>query len=284
MKLLYTLIIFNIFLFSVTFPKDKYPHFSDKNKQLEFSTLKLTVSKVNKRISTIQGGGAEFSSLELYNSLVDTLSSISILNVNEIETDFLFEYEYEIKQNNMVLDDIRFLRIVGLFEKADSTLINYQNLLIQYYNSKAFFYSDAAQSMKILEKNEYKSNVEKNELKTLKKMFISSISYLMIQNYNLQECIDNHDCNHFNNSFSGDRSKSYQRNDLIIKSSYGLILSYFFYDFFKDYLSIKSNYKESTYYKFEEKQPLLIQKLNREEVDILINHYNRLIYNNIQNK
>ena len=283
MKLLYPLIILNIFLFSSAFPQNEYPYFSDKNKQLEFSTLKLTVSKVNKRISTIQGGGAEFSSLELYNSLVDTLSSISILNVNEIETDFLFEYEYEIKQNNMVLDDIRFLRIVGLFEKADSTLINYQDLLIQYYNSKAFFYSDAAQSMKILEKNEYKRNVGKNELKTLKKMFISSISYLMIQNYNFQGCIDDHECNHFN-SFSGDGSKSYKRNDLIIKSSYGLILSYFFYDFFKDYLSIKSNYKESTYYKFEEKQPLLIQKLNPEEVDILINHYNRLIYNNIQNK
>jgi hypothetical protein len=59
----------------------------------------------------------------------------------------------------MVLDDIRFLRIVGLFEKADSALINDQDLLIQYYNSKAFFYSDSAQSMKIVEKNEDRNSV-----------------------------------------------------------------------------------------------------------------------------
>ena len=136
MKLLYTFIIF---LFSFTFPQDEYPHFSDENKQIEFSKLKLTVSKVNKQIATIQGGGAEFSSLELYDSLINTLSSIPTLIINEIETDFLFEYEYEIKQNNIVLDDIRFLRIVGLFEKADSALINYQDLLVQYYNAKAFF-------------------------------------------------------------------------------------------------------------------------------------------------
>ena len=68
MKLLYTFIIFNIFLFSFTFPQDKYPQFSDEKKQFEFSKLKLTVSKIDKRIVNIQGGGAEFSSLELYNS------------------------------------------------------------------------------------------------------------------------------------------------------------------------------------------------------------------------
>ena len=284
MKHLYTLIIFNIFLFSFAFPQDEYPHFSDENKQIEFSKLKLTVSKVNKQIATIQGGGAEFSSLELYESLVNTLRSIPLLNINEIETDFLFEYEYEIKQNNIVLDDIRFLRVVGLFEKADTALINYQNSLIQYYNSKAFFYSDSAQSMKIIEKKDYKKKVEKNELKTLKKMFISSISYLMIQNYNHQKCIDDHGCNHFNNSFSGNGSKSYERNNLIIKSSYGLILSYFLYDFLKNYSSIKSNYEESKFYKFEEKQPLLSQQLDPEGMNILIQNYNRLIYNNLQRK
>ena len=284
MKLLYTFIIFIIFLFSFTFPQDEYPHFSDENKQIEFSKLKLTVSKVNKQLATIQGGGAEFSSLELYDSLINTLSSIPTLIINEIETDYLFEYEYEIKQNNIVLDDIRFLRIVGLFEKADSALINYQDLLVQYYNAKAFFYSDSAQSMKVIEEIEFKKNVEKNELKTLKKMFISSIFYLMIQNYNLQECIDNYDCKHFNNSFSGDGAKSYRKNDLIIKSSYGLILSYFLYNFFKDYSSIKSNYKESKYYKFEETQPLLSQKLDPEGIDVLIQNYNRLIYNHLQSK
>ena len=90
MKLLYTFIIFIIFLFSFTFPQDEYPHFSDENKQIEFSKLKLTVSKVNKQIATIQGGGAEFSSLELYDSLINTFSSISTLNINAIETDFFF--------------------------------------------------------------------------------------------------------------------------------------------------------------------------------------------------
>ena len=136
--------------------------------------------------------------------------------------------------------------------------------------------------MKVIEEIEFKKNVEKNELKTLNKMFISSIFYLMIQNYNLQECIDDYECKHFNNSFSGNGAKSYRKNDLIIKSSYGLILSYFLYNFFKDYSSIKSDYEESKYYKYEEKQPLLSQKLDTEEIDTLIQHYNRLIYNNLQ--
>lgn len=284
MKLLYSLIIPNIFLFSFTFPQDEYPHFSDENKQMEFSKLKLTVSTVNKQITTIQGGGAEFSSLELYDSLINSLNSIPTLNINDIETDFLFEYEYEIHQNNRILDDISFLRIVGLFEKADSILINYQNSLIQYYKSKAFFYSDSSQSMKILEKNNFKKNVEKNELSTLKKMFISSIFYLIIQNYNHQECIDNPKCKKFNNNFSGDESKPYQKNDLIIKSSYGLILSYFLYDFYKDYLSIKSNHEESKYYNFEKNQPLLRQKLSLEQIELLIENYNTFIYSHLQSR
>ena len=83
-------------------------------------------------------------------------------------------------------------------------------------------------------------STKKNELNTLKRMFLSSILYLMIQNYNHQECVDNPKCKQFNNNFSGDGSKPYQKNDLIIKSSYGLILSYFLYNFFKDYLSFLS--------------------------------------------
>ena len=71
---------------------------------------------------------------------------------------------------------------------------------------------------------------------------------------------------------------------MIIKSSYGLILSYFLYNLFKDYSSIKSNYEESKYYKFEETQPLLIQKLDPEEIDVLVQNYNRLIYNHLQSK
>ena len=77
---------------------------------------------------------------------------------------------------------------------------------------------------------------------------------------------------------------TYQKNDLIIKSSYGLILSYFLYNSFKDYSSIKSEYEESKYYKFEEKQPLLNQKIDPEEIDVLIQNYNRLIYDNLQSK
>ena len=68
----------------------------------------------------------------------------------------------------------------------------------------------------------------------------------------------------------------------MIKSSFGLTTCYLFYNSIKNYFSIKSNFVESKYYKFEDEQPILIQKLHPEEIDTLLDNYNKIIYDNVQ--
>jgi len=186
---------------SFILPENKYLPFNEKQKQEKFLKLKLSVSKFKNNAGMIQGGGAEFSSIEIYNDLINTLQNIKGLNIDKIETDFIFEYKHEIIQNNIILDDIKFLRIVGQFERADSTLTNYKKKLIDYYQSKAFFYSDSAEAIKIAKLNEVKRGTKKNELSLFRKMFLSSAAYLSLSDYNIQKCINDDNCNNLNERF-----------------------------------------------------------------------------------
>ena len=144
-----------LFSLSILLPDENSFKFKDDIDKRKFQQLKLSVSEGEYTIGEIQGGGAEFSSIDIYKRLNKSLSEIKNLKKNQIETQFKFTYKYEITQGGVVLDDIRFLRIIGEFDKADSLLDIYKKKLIKYYESKAFFYSDSGQTIREIEKNKY---------------------------------------------------------------------------------------------------------------------------------
>ena len=175
-----------LFSLSILLPDENSFKFKDDIDKHKFQQLKLSVSEAEYTIGEIQGGGAEFSSIDIYKRLNKSLNEIKNLKKNQIETQFKFSYKYEITQGGVVLDDIRFLRIIGKFDKADSLLDIYKKKLIKYYESKAFFYSDSGQTIMENEKNKSKNNIKTNEMKMLKNLILASFAYLSVNNYNIQ--------------------------------------------------------------------------------------------------
>ena len=270
-----------LFSLSILLPDENSFKFKDDIDKRKFQQLKLSVSEAEYTIGEIQGGGAEFSSIDIYKRLNKSLSEIKNLKKNQIETQFKFAYKYEITQGGVVLDDIRFLRIIGKFDKADSLLDIYKKKLIKYYESKAFFYSDSGQTIMENEKNKYKNNIKTNEMKMLKNLILASFAYLSINNYNIQQCINDNDCSFLTNDFDGIKEKTYEKNDLILKSSFLLVYSYIIYDFFDKKFINKRNFEKSYFFEFNNNQPILEQKLNFGEIKILIEEYNNALYESI---
>lgn len=267
-----------LFSLSILLPDENSFKFKDDIDKRKFQQLKLSVSEGEYTIGEIQGGGAEFSSIDIYKRLNKSLSEIKNLKKNQIETQFKFAYKYEITQGGVVLDDIRFLRIIGEFDKADSLLDIYKKKLIKYYESKAFFYSDSGQTIREIEKNKYENNIKTNEMKMLKNLILASFAYLSINNYNIQQCINDNDCSFLTNDFDGIKEKTYEKNDLILKSSFLLVYSYIIYDFFDKKFINKRNFEKSYFFEFNNNQPIIEQKLNFDEIKILIDEYNNALY------
>lgn len=271
-----------LFSISTLLPYENSFKFSDEIDKNKFQKLKLSVSEREYTLGEIQGGGAEFSSIDIYKHLNKSLNQIKNLNKSEIETQFKFAYKFEITQGDVVLDDIRFLRIIGKFDKADSLLNIYKKTLIKYYESKAFFFSDSGATIREIEKNKYKENIKMNEMRMLKKLILVSLAYLSITNYNIQQCINDNDCSFLINDFDGIKQKIYEKNDLILKSSFLIIYSYIIYDFIdKKYIN-KRNFEKSQYFQFINEQPILEQKLNFDEIKILIENYNNALYESLK--
>ena len=267
-----------LFSLSILLPDENSFKFKDDIDKHKFQQLKLSVSEAEYTIGEIQGGGAEFSSIDIYKRLNKSLNEIKNLKKNQIETQFKFSYKYEITQGGVVLDDIRFLRIIGEFDKADSLLDIYKKKLIKYYESKAFFYSDSGQTIREIEKNKYENNIKTNEMKMLKNLILASFAYLSINNYNIQQCINDNDCSFLTNDFDGIKEKTYEKNDLILKSSFLLVYSYIIYDFFDKKFINKRNFEKSYFFEFNNNQPIIEQKLNFDEIKILIDEYNNALY------
>ena len=54
-------------------------------------------------------------------------------------------------------------------------------------------------------------------MKMLKNLILASFAYLSINNYNIQQCINDNECSFLTNDFDGIKQKTYEKNDLILK-------------------------------------------------------------------
>ena len=130
------IILISLFgLMSFSFTQDIYPFFSDPLKQLEFEEKRIYVKEESGERTLISGGDS-------YTALANPLGTIFleqdpdyIAKNNPIKTEIEYWYNFEIKQNNNLLTEIEFLTIIGLEDKANIIISDFQKLMNEYNNS-----------------------------------------------------------------------------------------------------------------------------------------------------
>ena len=130
----YISIIF-IFLYSFALCQDEYPYFTNVVKQLEFEERKIEINEVNEKEMYISGGGSEFNWLSILNPYLGSYDQQPLyLNSNQ-ETNYRYIYTFEISQNGRIISELEFLKVVGLQERFDKVVNDY-NTEVDEYNKK----------------------------------------------------------------------------------------------------------------------------------------------------
>tara|TARA_Y100001970_G_scaffold220949_1_gene271475 strand:+ start:832 stop:1551 length:720 start_codon:yes stop_codon:yes gene_type:complete len=115
--------------------QDEYPYFSDPLKQLAFEEKRIYIKEESGERTLISGGDS-------YTALANPLGTIFldqdpdyIAKNNPIITEIEYWYNFEIKQNNKLLTEIEFLSIIGLDDKVNLIVSDFEELMIEYNNS-----------------------------------------------------------------------------------------------------------------------------------------------------
>ena len=128
---------FLIILIALSFglTQDEYPNFSDPLKQLAFEEKRIYVKEESGERTKTFGGG---SKLTLANPLYGLYgeSPHFISKSNPTFSNIEYWYNFEIKQNNIILDELSFLEIIGLKDKANQILDAYKEA--DSYNRKVY--------------------------------------------------------------------------------------------------------------------------------------------------
>ena len=104
------LLVLSLFL-SVFIANDEYPYFTDVSKQLEFEERRIYVNEVEKK-EMILSGGSQYNLYHLFDKNQPAIVA------GDIETSYKYSYNFEIVQNNVFLDELSFLKIIGLEDRA----------------------------------------------------------------------------------------------------------------------------------------------------------------------
>ena len=129
-KMLIYLLI-NSFLFCA----DEYPYFTNVVKQLEFEERKIEINEVNEKEMYISGGGSEFNWLSILNPYLDSYTQQPLYLNSDQKTSYRYIYTFEITQNGRIIPELEFLKIVGLQDRFDK-IVNEYNAEVEVYNKK----------------------------------------------------------------------------------------------------------------------------------------------------
>ena len=110
--------------------KDIYPYFTDPKDQLNFEEQRIYIKDVSNQRQIISGGGDRFNWWSL---LIE--SEPRYLNA-PITTSFYYDYSFEILQNGKQLNEVEFLRLIGLNDKANKIISNHKVSLENWENTK----------------------------------------------------------------------------------------------------------------------------------------------------
>ena len=140
MKTLIKILCLSSFLFA----EDVYPYLSNPSKQLEFEKIRIYIEEVEEKEMYISGGSQTI--------LLDAYEKKEGFTINQqmttdaIQTDYRYIYNFEIKQNNKVFNELDLLFGIGLTEEAGKIINN--------YNKKYAIYKEEVNRLETNYKNE----------------------------------------------------------------------------------------------------------------------------------
>jgi len=115
--------------------EDEYPYFTNIVKQLEFEERKIEINEVNEKEMYISGGGSEFNWLSILNPYLDSYTQQPLYLNSDQKTSYRYIYTFEITQNGRIISELEFLKVVGLQDKFDK-IVNEYNAEVDVYNKK----------------------------------------------------------------------------------------------------------------------------------------------------
>ena len=110
--------------------QDIYPYFTDPKEQLNFEEQRIYIKDVSNQRQIISGGGDRFNWWSLL------IESEPIYLNAPITTSFYYDYSFEILQNGKQLNEVEFLRLIGLNDKANKTISNHRVSLKNWEKTK----------------------------------------------------------------------------------------------------------------------------------------------------
>ena len=124
-----------ILIYGVIYCEDQYPYFTNVEKQLEFEERKIEINEVNEKEMYISGGGSEFNWLSILNPYLDSYAQQPLYLNSDQKTSYRYIYTFEITQNGRIIPELEFLKIVGLQDRFDK-IVNEYNAEVDEYNKK----------------------------------------------------------------------------------------------------------------------------------------------------
>jgi len=135
------ILTFIIIICGILQSADEYPYFTNVEKQLEFEERKIEINEVNEKEMYISGGGSEFNWLSILNPYLDSLFHQNLdtqqplyLNSDQ-KASYRYIYTFEITRNGRIIAELEFLKIVGLQDRFDK-IVNEYNSEVDVYNKK----------------------------------------------------------------------------------------------------------------------------------------------------
>ena len=115
--------------YSFALGQDVYPYFIDSKKQFEFEEKRIYIEEINEKNQVISGG----STFNLM-ALIDESQPMTI--PAPVRTTYNYRYEFHILQNGRNLNEVEFLRQIGLEEEANKILNDFSNKINIWENSR----------------------------------------------------------------------------------------------------------------------------------------------------
>ena len=125
-------ILLSILITTSLFAEDEYPYFGDMKKQLEFEEEKIIINEVDEKEMYISGGGSKFNWLSILNPVMDSYWQEPIYINTDTETSYRYIYTFEIIQNGRKISELEFLKVVGLNERFDKIVAEYNSEVDKY--------------------------------------------------------------------------------------------------------------------------------------------------------
>ena len=123
-----------IFLYSFALAQDVYPNFSDALKQLKFEENRIYILEDSGEERITTGGGSYTEIANPIGYILGVENAQYVAKSLPVDTYYKYWYEFKIKQGTDELNEMEFIKLIGLIEKYDY-IKNKRLKMLEEYNA-----------------------------------------------------------------------------------------------------------------------------------------------------